>query len=152
MRIEEFQGAQLEEVIRERLNEFNFKLVPHYQHEPLNLLVRDGEEVSAGLLGGTYWGWLYVSILWVREDLRNQRLGSRLLQKAEHLAIQRGCKHVHLETHDFQALAFYQKRGFRLAALRPNAVEASRKLKPEIPLLGENGIPIRDEIELEMDL
>ena len=43
MSIEEFQDAQLEEVIRERLNEFNFRLVPHYEHEPLNLLVRDGE-------------------------------------------------------------------------------------------------------------
>lgn len=114
MRIEEFQDAQLEEVIRERLNEFNFKLVPNYQHEPLNLLVREDDEISAGLLGGTYWGWLYVSILWVREDLRNQRLGSRLLQKAEQLAIQRGCKHAHLETHDFQALAFYQKHGYSL--------------------------------------
>lgn len=112
MSIEEFQDAQLEEVIRERLNEFNFRLVPHYEHEPLNLLVRDGEEISAGLLGGTYWGWLYVSILWVREDLRDQGLGSRLLHKAEELAVQRGCQHAHLETHDFQALAFYQKHGY----------------------------------------
>lgn len=114
MRIEEFQDAQLQEVIRERLNEFNFKLVPQDLHEPLNLLVREDDEISAGLLGGTYWGWLYVSILWVREDLRYQGLGSRLLQKAEQLAIQRGCKHAHLETHDFQALAFYQKHGYSL--------------------------------------
>jgi ribosomal protein S18 acetylase RimI-like enzyme len=52
---------------------------------------------------------------------------------------------------NLNALRFYQKHGFVLAALRPNALEKTRKLKP-IPALGENGIPIRDEIELEMIL
>jgi hypothetical protein len=47
-------------------------------------------------------------------------------------------------------LRFYQRRGFVLAALRPNALEAARRLKPEIPLVGDYGIPLRDEIELEM--
>jgi hypothetical protein len=51
------------------------------------------------------------------------------------------------------ALRFYQKRGFSLAAVHRNAVdEARRKLKPEIPIIGLDGIPIRDEIELEMAL
>ena len=59
-----------------------------------------------------------------------------------------------LTTNDnVDALRFYQRRGFRLSALRPGAVdEARRQLKPEIPELGEYGIPIRDEIELEMPL
>ena len=51
-----------------------------------------------------------------------------------------------------RALRFYQRAGFRLTALRPGAVEASRKTKPQIPLLGHDGIPIRDELELEMEL
>ena len=50
------------------------------------------------------------------------------------------------------ALGFYQKRGFRLVAVHPGAVNESRKLKPEIPLIGNDGIPIRDEIELEIVL
>lgn len=37
-------------------------------------------------------------------------------------------------------------------AVYPNAVSLSRKLKPEIPLIGNYGIPIRDEIELELKL
>ena len=49
-----------------------------------------------------------------------------------------------------QAFRFWQKQGFMLVAVYPNAVEKSRKLKPEIPLIGNDGIPIRDEIELEM--
>lgn len=48
------------------------------------------------------------------------------------------------------ALRFYQKRGFHIRAFYPNALEVSRKLKPSIPLIGIDGIPLRDEIELEM--
>ena len=51
------------------------------------------------------------------------------------------------------ALRFYQRRGFRLAGLRPGAVDRSRDtVKPEIPAFGDHGIPLRDEIELEMSL
>jgi ribosomal protein S18 acetylase RimI-like enzyme len=53
---------------------------------------------------------------------------------------------------NLNALRFYQKRGFALVAVHRNAVAAARVLKPEIPLIGDDGIPIRDEIELELDL
>lgn len=51
-----------------------------------------------------------------------------------------------------RALRFYQRVGFRLTALRPGAVDESRKVKPQIPEIGEDGIPVRDELELEMEL
>ena len=51
------------------------------------------------------------------------------------------------------ALAFYQRLGFRLVALRPGAVDEARAtLKPEIPATGEDGLPLRDELELAIDL
>ena len=51
---------------------------------------------------------------------------------------------------NLDALRFYQRRGFRLAELRPGAIdEARRTLKPEISETGGYGIPIRDELELE---
>ena len=49
-------------------------------------------------------------------------------------------------------LHFYQKRGFHLVAVHQNALDYSRTLKPEIPLIGMDGIPLRDEIELEIVL
>ena len=49
------------------------------------------------------------------------------------------------------ALRWYQRRGFVLAALRRDAVTVARQtLKPEIPLVGLDAIPIRDELELEL--
>jgi hypothetical protein len=51
------------------------------------------------------------------------------------------------------ALRFYQRRGMRLVRLWVDATtEARRTLKPEIPLTGEYGIPLRDELELELIL
>ena len=49
---------------------------------------------------------------------------------------------------NLRALRFYQRRGFRLKELRPGAVNDARRLKPQIPLYGADGIPMRDEIEL----
>ena len=53
---------------------------------------------------------------------------------------------------NLSALRFYQKRGFDMTRLFCNAVDQSRKLKPEIPLIGIDGIPLKHEIELEMSL
>ena len=50
---------------------------------------------------------------------------------------------------NLDALRFYQRRGFRIIAVRPGAVDESRRIKPSIPAIGEYGIPIHDEIELE---
>jgi N-acetylglutamate synthase-like GNAT family acetyltransferase len=47
------------------------------------------------------------------------------------------------------ALKFWQKRDFALVAVHRNAIEEARRIKPQIPITGLDGIPIRDEIELE---
>jgi N-acetylglutamate synthase-like GNAT family acetyltransferase len=81
-------------------------------------------------------------------------IGSKLVGTVVEKAREEGCQRVWLITtnDNVQALRFYQKRGFRLVGVHRNAVDESRKIKREIPILGENGIPIRDEIELEMIL
>jgi GNAT superfamily N-acetyltransferase len=81
-----------------------------------------------------------------------QGIGTKLIEAVKQVALQAGCTRLWLITtnDNLHALRFYQKRGFMLVAVHRNAVEQSRKLKPEIPLYGNDGIPIRDEIELEM--
>lgn len=53
---------------------------------------------------------------------------------------------------NLDAVRFYQRRGFGIIAVRPGAVDESRRLKPSIPAVGEYGIPIRDELELERQI
>jgi GNAT superfamily N-acetyltransferase len=82
-------------------------------------------------------------------------IGSALLAAVQDLARDAGCRRLWVVTtnDNVDALRFYQRRGFRLARMRPGAVDRSREtLKPEIPRSGAHGIPLRDELELEMDL
>ena len=79
-------------------------------------------------------------------------VGSLLIDSVKSAAMDANCRRIWLITTNDNTLAlrFYQRKGFVLAALYPNAIQQSRKLKPEIPITGHDGIPIRDEIELEM--
>jgi len=79
-------------------------------------------------------------------------VGSALLDAVKTLAVYVPCKRLWLVTtnDNVSALRFFQKRGFRLVAVHRNALDESRKLRPDIPLIGSEGIPLRDEIELEM--
>jgi len=79
-------------------------------------------------------------------------IGSALLDAAREAARLAGCRRMWLITtnDNLAALRFYQKRGWRLTAIYRDALEEARRLKPEIPLSGLDGIPLRDEIELEM--
>jgi GNAT superfamily N-acetyltransferase len=80
---------------------------------PLHIFVRDEEgHFQGGLLGGTYWGWLVIEILWLDERVRGKGYGRALVTMAENIAITRGCHSVHLDTMSFQALDFYLKLGY----------------------------------------
>ena len=96
------------------LRGFNDQYVEPDNFQPLNLFVKDeNDAVIGGLLGGTYWRWLYVSTLWVAESLRGQGVGTQLLKQAEAEAYRRGCRNVHLDTFSFQAPDYYLKLGFK---------------------------------------
>jgi N-acetylglutamate synthase-like GNAT family acetyltransferase len=79
-------------------------------------------------------------------------VGTALMQHAIDAARAAGCRRVWLITtnDNLDAIRFYQKRGFTIAAVHVNAIAHSRTLKPSIQLIGNYGIPIRDEVEFEM--
>ena len=78
-------------------------------------------------------------------------IGTGLIDAVKRVAIESGCRRLWLVTtnDNMNALRFYQKRGFSMVKINHNAIEFARKLKP-VPLIGADGIPLRDEIELEM--
>ncbi|MGD8968336.1 MAG: GNAT family N-acetyltransferase [Anaerolineae bacterium] len=79
-------------------------------------------------------------------------IGTALLDAVHQAAQWANCGRIWLITtnDNLTALRFYQKRGFSLVAVHRRAVEQARRIKPEIPAIGQEGIPIRDEIELEL--
>lgn len=85
-------------------------------------------------------------------SLKEKRgIGSALVERVADLARAAGCQRLVLITtnDNIDALRFYQKRGFDLLRLYRNALEETRRLKPGVPPVGEHGIPLRHEIELE---
>ena len=82
----------------------------------------------------------------------NQGIGTKLVDAVIREAKDRKLKKILVVTtnDNINAIKFYQQRGFDMACLYHNALDISRKIKPEIPLIGDHSIPLRHEIEFEL--
>lgn len=85
---------------------------------------------------------------------RRRGVGTLLLQNVETTVRSLGCRKCWLVTtnDNLDGLRFYQRRGYRLAAIHYGAVTAARTVKPAIPVVGEYGIKLQDEVVLEKQL
>jgi ribosomal protein S18 acetylase RimI-like enzyme len=116
------------EHIRAALTAFNEKAVGADSHTALNIVKYDDKgEIIGGILGGTYWGWLYIDILWVAKAHRKKGIGSMLLAEAEKEALRRGCHHAHLDTMSWQAPDFYKKHGYETIGILPDIPKGNQK-------------------------
>ncbi len=99
---------------------WNNTVAPPENHRKLAVFAYDADELVGGAAGYTHWGWLFVSHLWVLDELRGAQLGSRLIHEIEHAAVRRGAEMAHLDTYDFQALTFYERLGYEQFAALEN--------------------------------
>jgi len=83
-----------------------------------------------------------------------QGIGRALVNAVVEASKNAECRRIWLVTtnDNTHAIRFYQKIGFILKNVHINAINESRKLKPQIPLVGCDGIPIAHEFEFEMRL
>ena len=153
---------QIDQASREQINAIIIR-----QWYTLQMVVR-GESVDLGSADGYYAcendqvvGVITYRLLGKEMEIlsldsfqENKGIGTALLNKAVRKAKEAGMEKIELITtnDNLPALRFYQKRGFDLARLYCNALDQARKIKPEIPLTGMDGIPLKHEIELEMIL
>lgn len=93
-------------------------------------------------------------IISLNSIIKREGIGRALVEAVKKVARKSNCKKLWLITtnDNISALCFWQKLSFIFKEIYPNAVSLSRKLKPEIPLIGNYGIPIRDEILLELQI
>jgi GNAT superfamily N-acetyltransferase len=124
----------------------------YYPHELYGFVAEAGEE-CLGLV--TYrLEEDECEVVTLDSDLENHGVGTALLEAVISEAHAIGCVRLWLITtnDNLRALGFYQKRGFELVEIHRHAVDRSREIKPQIPIVGDSGIAVRDEIELEMYL
>ena len=154
----------------ERISSLNRNLVDEFieQHWCTTTMIIRGKEIDMTKTEGFYFSKgediiglityiVYENILEVTslDSLQeNQGIGSKLLDAVIYEAKNRKKKKIVLITtnDNINAIRFYQKRGFDRVRLYRNALNISRKMKPEIPLIGENSIPLRHEIEFELSI
>jgi ribosomal protein S18 acetylase RimI-like enzyme len=114
------------------------------------LLAEAGDEVTGLLTYHVTGGGLEIVTLDAFQ--RQAGVGTALLAAAVDLARAAGLGRVWLVTtnDNIDALRFYQRRGLRITGISPGAVDAARAVKPSIPLLGDHGIELHDELTLEL--
>lgn len=141
MRVENAPTSGDIRALNHALTEFNLGFAPDIKHRPLAIFLRDPDgTIAGGIAGATFWGWLYVELLWLRADLRGHGHGSRLLAAAEAEAVRRGCRRAYLDTFEFQAPTFYKERGYRPFGELPDFTAGHTRvfLSKALPAAGNN--------------
>jgi peroxiredoxin len=124
--------------------------VPYQADELPGFIAEDGGEpvglVACFLAAGQ------CEVITLSSNSEDRGVGSALLQAAVDAAEAAGCSRIFLTTtnDNLRALGFYQKRGWRLVTVHRGAMDRSRAIKPDIPTVGHHGIPLHDEIEMEL--
>lgn len=111
----------------------------------------DGEPVGVITYRIEEKGCEVVSLDALREGLG---IGTELVRSVTEVAREANCRRVWLMTtnDNASAIGFFGRRGFEIVAVHEGAVDEARKLKPQIPLVGHDGVEIHDEVELELKL
>jgi ribosomal protein S18 acetylase RimI-like enzyme len=110
--VEKVLGPAKRELFK-AMRAYNKAAAGESDYRPLAVTIRDKGKIVGGLVGETYWGWMYVNVLWVAAQHRGKGCGRSLLHKAETEARKRGVRHVFLDSFSFQAPKFYAKLGYR---------------------------------------
>ena len=109
----EYLSSPAWDVIGQGITDFNTEKAGDDHGKNLCFVLKNTQnEILGGVIGMTYWNWLYINLMWIREDLRGHGYGYQLLSSAEEEARKRGSKYAYLDTFSFQAPEFYKKYGY----------------------------------------
>ena len=104
--------------IRKKVIEHNMKEIPQELKTPnenVSFVLKDESgNIYGGITANMFWHHMHIEFLWVNEDLRGKGFGRVLLAKMEHLALEKGCRFIYLDTFSFQAPEFYKQNGYEV--------------------------------------
>ena len=113
LRLENIESEKAREIANQ-IRAYNRSKREEAESEPLNLYLEDEKgNLMAGLVAETFGNWLEIEYLFVKEELRGQGIGSKLLQRAENEAKNRNCHFSFVNTYQFQAPDFYLSHAYK---------------------------------------
>jgi GNAT superfamily N-acetyltransferase len=121
------------------MRRFNTTFLGSFDGKPIAVFLRDQDQRKfGGAYGFTCVEWLNITNLWIEEGFRKKGYGSRILVALETQASARKCHSVIVDTYEFQALGFYQKRGYEIVCVLENNPTPYRRfyLKKKLTPLG----------------
>lgn len=103
------------EVIGGSISRYNKQQAGDDKPQRLCFVIRGPDQaIVGGVIGVMFWNWLFVDLMWIKDELRGRGYGQRLLALIEEEARQRGATNAHLDTFSFQAPGFYQRQGYKV--------------------------------------
>ena len=97
----------------DKIAEYNWQRWEVSERKPLAMKMTDEQgKIIAGAAGRSFGDWFMLNTLWVDEQYRGKKIGDEILTKIEMAAKERGCNKCLLDTLNFQAMPFYQARGY----------------------------------------
>lgn len=121
IRLEPNPSQSIFDELEKNITDFNVERWEVKEKQPLACTVRDkDEQIIAGGTAKTFGLWMMIENIWVHESLRGQSMGSKILQTLEEEAKKRNCRHVLLDTLNFQAKDFYLKHGYQVQWTQQN--------------------------------
>jgi GNAT superfamily N-acetyltransferase len=102
-------------IIGRGVHNYNLQQAGDNKFQRLCFVLQTPDQVIVGgVLGEVYWDWLYIDLLWVKDELRGRGYGHRLLMRVEDEARQHGARNAYLDTFSFQAPDFYKGHGYQV--------------------------------------
>ena len=104
------------QALRDGYQAFTEAQIGKEDRREIAFFIRDGQGSVIGGVEGCYsnYGWLWIGLLWVSEELRGKGYGVKLMASIEEEAKRNGCTNAYLNSFSFQGVEFYKKIGYRV--------------------------------------
>jgi GNAT superfamily N-acetyltransferase len=112
LQVDRVHGPARREIIK-GLRAYNASVAGRIDHQPLTVTLRERRAIVGGVTGETFFGWLFIALLWIAEEHRGKGFGRSLMEMVEEEARRRGASNAYVDTFSFQAPGFYEKLGYR---------------------------------------